>query len=139
MNSIPQVENFSSSSLVCVSQQFAIEEVIMTENSSCFVLAHSSSLLNQPLLGRLGMCGKKLMHNSFFIKQRPQMLESSTKSSLSSTKIMIYKSHWLFLLITRYLIRKVLKKTRRRQSLDSILAITKFKLLILFQLQFTAL
>lgn len=58
MNSISQVECFSGSSLVHVSQQFAIEEAIMNENSTCFVLAYSSPLLNQPLLGRLGMCGE---------------------------------------------------------------------------------
>ena len=71
MNSISQVEYFSGSSLVRVLQQFAIEKAIMSENSSRFVLAYSSPLLNQPLLGRLGMHEKKLMHKGFFTRRRP--------------------------------------------------------------------
>ena len=73
MNSISQVEYFSGSSLVRVSNQFAIEKAIMTENSSRFILAYSSPLTNQPLLGRLGMCGEntdaqRLLHESASIE-----------------------------------------------------------------------
>ena len=50
MNSISQVEYFSGPNLVWVSQQFAIETAIMAENSSCFKLAYSFSLLRPPLL-----------------------------------------------------------------------------------------
>ena len=139
INSISQVEYFSGSSLVRVSNQFAIEKVIMTKNSSRFILACSSPLLNQPLLGRLGMCGKKtdaqrLLHETASI-------DAGELSKIHSLfhRIMIYKFHLLSLLMTGYLIGKVLKKLRRRQFLGSTSAITKFKLLILFWLLFAAL
>ena len=40
MNSISQVEYFSGSNLVRVSQQFAVETAIMDENSARFNLAY---------------------------------------------------------------------------------------------------
>ena len=105
MNSISQVEYFSGTSLVRVSLQFAIEEAIIAENSSCFILACLSPLLNYPLLNRLDMCSKNnkaqyLLHElasidardlskipSFFCKNNDLHI-----SSVMSTKDWIY--HW---------------------------------------------
>lgn len=58
MNSISQVEYFSSSNLVRVSSQFKIESAIMIENSSRFILAYSSLLLQSPLRQKYGLCGE---------------------------------------------------------------------------------
>ena len=59
MNSMSQVEYFSGSTLVRVSQQFTIESAIIDKNGSHFKLAYLSLLLNFLLLDRLSMRSEK--------------------------------------------------------------------------------
>ena len=89
MNSTSQVEYFSGATLVRVSSQFAIESVIMAENSTRFKLAYSSPLLQPPLLQRLGLCAEyseasELMHSSTAVESSdlPHMLSLFYKTNL---------------------------------------------------------
>ena len=73
MNSISQVEYFSSSNLVWVSQQFDIETAIIDKNSSRFKLAYSFPLLKSLLLDQLRICGNteeahRLIHEMALIE-----------------------------------------------------------------------
>ena len=55
MNSISAVEYFSNGSLVRVTLQFEIEAAIIDKNFNRFILAYSSSLLQSPIVEKLGI------------------------------------------------------------------------------------